>query len=164
MTEKKCPCDSGKDYKDCCKDIITGVRKAETAEDLMRSRYAAYALAEVDHIINSTHQSQRESNDRDEIKKWAEKSEWLGLQIINCERGGREDQDGIVEFKAHYSDHTMRMEHHEIAEFRRVDGDWFFYDGKMVPQKPFTRTEPRIGRNDPCSCASGKKYKKCCGK
>ena len=29
--------------------------------------------------------------------------------------------------------------------------------------KPFSRTGPKIGRNDPCSCGSGKKYKKCCG-
>lgn len=30
-------------------------------------------------------------------------------------------------------------------------------------QKPFVRKEKKIGRNDPCPCGSGKKYKKCCG-
>lgn len=29
--------------------------------------------------------------------------------------------------------------------------------------KPITREAPKIGRNDPCSCGSGKKFKKCCG-
>ena len=28
----------------------------------------------------------------------------------------------------------------------------------------FKREEPKVGRNDPCTCGSGKKYKKCCGK
>jgi preprotein translocase subunit SecA len=30
------------------------------------------------------------------------------------------------------------------------------------PTPPIVNTEPRIGRNDPCLCGSGKKYKKCC--
>lgn len=30
--------------------------------------------------------------------------------------------------------------------------------------KPVVRTNPKIGRNDPCSCGSKKKFKKCCGK
>ena len=56
------------------------------------------------------------------------------------------------------------MEHHEIAEFRREDGKWVFFDGELVPQAPYVRKEAKIGRNDPCPCGSGKKYKKCCGK
>ncbi|MBI3358101.1 MAG: SEC-C domain-containing protein, partial [Nitrospirae bacterium] len=33
------------------------------------------------------------------------------------------------------------------------------------PQTPVThKNEPKIGRNDPCNCGSGKKYKKCCGR
>lgn len=31
------------------------------------------------------------------------------------------------------------------------------------PKVPFVRTTEKIGRNDPCPCNSGKKYKKCCG-
>jgi len=32
------------------------------------------------------------------------------------------------------------------------------------PQSPAKRTEPKIGRNDPCPCGNGLKYKKCCGR
>lgn len=32
----------------------------------------------------------------------------------------------------------------------------------ILPTKPFIRTEKKVGRNDPCPCGSGKKYKKCC--
>lgn len=37
------------------------------------------------------------------------------------------------------------------------------YDDSDVPTMPLVRTDPKIGRNDPCPCGSGKKYKKCCG-
>jgi hypothetical protein len=36
-------------------------------------------------------------------------------------------------------------------------------DSEYVAPQPFVR-EPKVGRNDPCPCGSGKKYKKCCGK
>lgn len=32
-----------------------------------------------------------------------------------------------------------------------------------LQQQPYRRPEPKVGRNDPCPCGSGKKYKKCCG-
>ena len=31
------------------------------------------------------------------------------------------------------------------------------------PQTPVINTHPKIGRNDPCPCNSGRKFKKCCG-
>lgn len=34
----------------------------------------------------------------------------------------------------------------------------------LLPNKPIRRDEPRVGRNDPCPCGSGRKYKQCCGK
>ncbi|MEN8005421.1 MAG: preprotein translocase subunit SecA [Candidatus Krumholzibacteriota bacterium] len=35
--------------------------------------------------------------------------------------------------------------------------------GGPAPAQPVHREEPKVGRNDPCPCGSGKKYKKCCG-
>ena len=35
---------------------------------------------------------------------------------------------------------------------------------EMPPVEQYKRQEPKVGRNDPCPCGSGKKYKKCCGK
>jgi len=164
MEQDKCPCQSGASYKDCCGPIIAGERKAANPVELMRARYSAYAKAQVDFIIDSTHPEQRESNDRDAIKEWAEKSEWLGLEVKESRKGGPEDQDGFVEFIAKYSDRGMKMDHHEVAEFRRgKDGEWLFFDGKLVPVEPYKRTGPKVGRNDACPCGSGKKFKKCCG-
>ena len=164
MSEAKCPCLSGKSYAECCEPVIKGIAKAETAEALMRARYSAYAKTEIDFIIDSTHSCQRDSNDREEIRRWSESSEWTGLEILRTEQGGKDDETGIVEFIARYRDRGISMEHHEIAEFQREKGDWYFFDGKLVPQAPYVRTEAKVGRNDPCPCGSGKKYKKCCGK
>lgn len=157
-----CPCCSGKNYDECCKPVISGERKAASPEELMRARYSAYAKGEIDFIINSTHKEKRGENDRGEIENWSRKSEWMGLKIVRTEDDGPEN--GKVEFIATYADRGVKLEHHELAEFRKVNDDWFFYDGELVAQHPFVRTEPKIGRNDPCPCGSGKKYKKCCGK
>lgn len=163
MEQGICPCGTGRLYQDCCGPVISGERKASSAMELMRSRYTAYAMADVDYIVNSTHPDQRDSNDKEAIKQWAEKSEWLGFEVKGSEKGGEGDDTGSVEFVASYTDRGVKMQHHEMAEFRRLDGDWYFYDGKIVPLKPFVRPGPKVGRNDACPCGSGKKYKKCCG-
>lgn len=164
MSENLCPCCSGKNYDECCKPVIDGSRKAATPEELMRARYSAYAKCEVDFIIGSTEKSKRDENDRKEIENWSKNSEWLGLKIVNTDFEDNTEDSGKVEFIASYADRGVKLEHHELAEFKRVDGEWFFYDGQLVAQHPFVRVEPKIGRNDPCPCGSGKKYKKCCGR
>lgn len=40
----------------------------------------------------------------------------------------------------------------------------FTFKTLNVPNEPLRRETPRIGRNDPCPCGSGKKFKQCCGK
>lgn len=159
-----CPCGSGKDFADCCEQIIQGTRSAATPEELMRARYAAYATGAIDFILDSTHPDERANCDRKEVQIWSEQSTWKGLEIINTEKGGPNDDEGTVEFIARYNSRNVEMEHHEISIFKRLGGKWFFYDGKIIGPKPFVRTTPKVGPNDPCPCGSGKKYKKCCGK
>src|SRR5574344_1089096 len=139
---EKCPCGSGKTYAECCRPVIDRTVPATSAEALMRARYSAYVKCEVDFIVNSTHPEQRAANDPAEIRRWAEKSEWLGLEILKADKGGLADDSGTVEFIARYADHGVRMEHHELAEFRRENGEWFFYDGTMVSPQPYVREEP----------------------
>ena len=61
----KCPCTSGSDYASCCEPIITQQQQAKTAEQLMRSRYSAYALGKVDWIVDSQSPDGRQFVDRD---------------------------------------------------------------------------------------------------
>jgi len=157
-----CPCGSGITYSECCEPVISGNRQALTAEQLMRARYSGYVFAQMDFIFESTHPEHRQGYDHAGTKEWAETAEWQGLEIISTNRGGVDDSTGEVEFIARFNEKGNARVHHEAGQFKRKDGRWYFTDGKMVRPKPVAVT--KIGRNDPCSCGSGLKYKKCCGK
>jgi len=157
-----CPCQSGKDYAECCGPIIQGKRPAATAEALMRSRYSAFAKAETEYLETSLHPDFRSDFDATATKKWSEQSEWTGLEIVGTEGGTDQDETGIVEFIAAYRQSSGHCSHHERAEFQRLDGTWYYTDGDIVPASTVRNTTPKVGRNDPCPCGSGKKFKKCC--
>lgn len=158
-----CPCGSGKKYDECCGAIISGSAKAETAEALMRSRYSAYVMHEIDYIVKTCTSGEQEAIDVEETRRWSEESEWQGLKIIRTEKGKASDKEGIVEFSATYSRKGLRDVHLERAYFKKVDDAWLYESGELIPTT-VVREGAKIGRNDPCPCGSGKKYKHCCGR
>jgi len=162
--EELCPCKSGKTFGVCCGPIIAGAAKAETAEALMRARYSSYVTGEIHFLRDSSTKALRETFDEDSSRAWSQAAEWHGLEIVRTEAGGAKDKTGVVEFRALYSANDEFCNHHEVSTFVREGGDWKFEDGELVGEKPVVREEPKVGRNDPCPCGSGKKYKKCCGK
>jgi SEC-C motif-containing protein len=143
--------------------MIRGDRLASTAEELMRSRYTAHAKTEVDYVYETTHSSQRKKVNREQVAAWSKNSEWLGLEIDETEGGGPDDDAGSVTFTARYREKGKKVEHREVAEFKKEDGRWYFVDGRAPKAVQVIRQGPKIGRNDPCTCGSGKKFKKCCG-
>jgi SEC-C motif domain protein len=157
-----CPCGSDRDYQDCCGPYIAGTRLAPTAETLMRSRYSAYVKREIDYIVATCVRDDEHGIDIDATRRWSEKSTWLGLKILRAEKGGTQDVEGTIEFIATYILDGLRDEHHEISKFVKNDGSWLYEEGEVVPAT-IVRAEPKVGRNDPCPCGSGKKYKKCHG-
>jgi len=163
MAADKCPCGSDKSYKQCCEPIIKGKKAAPTAQALMRARYSAYVKTEVDFILKTTAPKQREGLDERATRAWSEHAKWHSLEIVSTEKGGADDETGTVEFAASYTEGDKFKRHHEKARFRKVRGKWLYEDGDMVKQQPLKREAPKVGRNDPCPCGSGKKYKKCCG-
>lgn len=158
-----CPCGSAKLYADCCRPLIAGERPAETAEQLMRSRYTAYVKKELAWLRDSLLPGQRAGYDEASSRAWAERTEWHGIEILRTEKGGPDDREGKVEFIASFTEGGVRQEHHELSTFQKAGGAWYFAAGKVLPQRPVVRTGSTAGRNDPCPCGSGKKFKKCCG-
>lgn len=155
-----CPCGSGLDLTACCGPYIAGEKPAPTAEALMRSRYAAYALGNAAYLKSTLAEAVRDDEElsEEEIKA----ATWQGLEIRATEAGGENDQTGEVEFVARYkADGEMRA-HHERSTFHREHGRWVYVDGVINPKKAPVRAA-KVGRNDPCPCGSGKKFKKCCG-
>jgi SEC-C motif-containing protein len=160
---KLCPCGSGTGYAECCEPYITGAKIPLTAEALMRSRYSAYEVHAIDYIVETCDQDAGDVIDIKRTRDWSEKSRWLGLKILSADKGGPADTEGTVEFEASYERDGLRDIHHEKAQFKKRDGRWFYENGDIVP-KTVTRTGPKVGRNDPCPCGSGKKYKHCHGR
>ncbi|MDX1321152.1 MAG: YchJ family protein [Oceanospirillum sp.] len=150
-----CPCQSGETFGACCKSYITGDALPETPEQLMRSRYSAYVLADLEYIEQTTQKDVRPQYDFEGLKAWAENSEWLGLKVHNTETEG---DSGRVQFTARYREKEGIINHSEDSKFVREDGRWFFVHGKDYTPP----AEKNAGRNDPCPCGSGKKFKKCC--
>ncbi|MDR1760290.1 MAG: YchJ family protein [Fibrobacter sp.] len=162
MSEKNCPCLSGKLYSECCEPIIKKQILAPTPEALMRSRYTAYAMQEISWLKDSLEKSQRKDFDEKSVEDWSKNSEWMGIEIKQT-KTEEEKNIGWVEFIARFKQGNVTRNHHELAEFHRINGEWFFYDGRAVKQETVKKETPDTGRNDPCPCGSGKKFKKCCG-
>ena len=159
----QCPCQSGKTFKHCCEPIIAGRTKAETAEQLMRARYTAYTQIAMDFIEKTHDPKTRSDVDMKTNREWAEATKWKGLEILKTEHGGVDDEVGTVEFKAMFETDQGLQVHHELSRFRKQDDVWYFSDGKEPGVRTVVRSEAKVGRNDPCPCGSGKKFKKCCG-
>jgi len=159
-----CPCGSNGSYAECCGPLIRGEQAARTAVQLMRSRYSAYVRKETDYILASLHPDHRADYDDKSTRAWADRAEWHTFEVLRTVGGGAEDREGQVEFVATYTENGVKTEHHELSLFRKKGDAWYFVSGRNMPSKPVVNAAPKLGRNDPCSCGSGKKFKKCCGK
>jgi SEC-C motif-containing protein len=159
-----CPCGSGSNFSVCCEPFITSAAYAPTAEQLMRSRYTAYAKGAIQYILETTLEEKRKECDEKAIRDWSLKSKWHNLEIIKTEKGTSEDNEGSVEFIAHFTENDVQKSLHEKGIFKKLQDKWFYVDGEIQKSKPFIRAEDKVSRNDPCPCGSGKKYKKCCFK
>ncbi len=154
-----CPCGSGLDLDQCCGPIVDGAL-AKTPEALMRSRYTAFVLGKIGHVARTHAPEISRDFNRAEAERTAAEVEWLGLDV---HRASEEGDHGTVEFTVRFRRNGQDLTQHEVSSFRRVDGHWLYVDGKVSANHPPLRAEQKPGRNDPCSCGSGKKYKKCCG-
>lgn len=130
----------------------------------MRSRYVAYVCRDADYLLSTWAPMTRPRS----LNLKSDRSEWLGLQILDAVAGGPQDVEGQVEFVARYRSHGQTGSLHERSRFVRVDGSWLYVDGDLRPSPPES-TQPAVraaapGRNDPCPCGSGQKFKRCCGR
>lgn len=153
--ELACPCGSKIDYSVCCEKLIAGIAVAQTAQQLMRSRFSAFAKNEIDYLIATWHPSKRHEINRQSLLKTAESCDWLSLSILDTAEGQQADEQGEVEFLAIFKEEKLEAMQ-ERSRFVKENGQWFYLGG--VQKKPVLP-----GRNDPCWCGSGKKSKKCHG-
>lgn len=124
--KQHCPCGLKNTYEACCKLIHEDFKRADSAEKVMRARYTAFVVQDIDFLIQTYHPSTRGFQDRASIAQWARENKWLGLEVIAATKD-------TVEFKASYLDPHLKLEiHHEKSDFKEFEGSWFFVEGYLV--------------------------------
>ncbi len=111
-----CPCQSQRAYADCCQPFHTQQTLPATAEELMRSRYSAYTLQNIDYIVQTTVPSQQGLLDTADMLAWSRETDWQGLDVLNhVPNIGKKHAQ--VEFIAHFQDAGEAQHHHELSAF-----------------------------------------------
>ena len=94
----------------------------------MRSRYTAYVLKDEPYLLCTWHPSTRpEQLALDE----GGPVKWLGLQVVRTEQGGERDDTGVVEFVARFKPAGAAQRLHEVSQFVREHGEWFYVAGNV---------------------------------
>lgn len=162
MTVTSCECGSGRPHPACCGPYLDGLDQPVTAEALMRSRYVAYARQAIDYLEATSGGEARRTFQRSEVTVWARSARFTGLKVMACEAGGADDNQGLVEFTATFEEQGRVQQLHERSRFAREEGVWRYVGPSGARQ--VRRERPKVGRNAPCPCGSGRKYKRCCGR
>ena len=132
-TDQPCPCQSNLDYARCCKPYHAG-EHAPTALALMQSRYSAYALAEVDYLLKTTHREnlQYQKNTRawrDEVLAYCRSTQFLGLVILNSAPG---ETTSTVTFQATLSQNGRLLTLSEKSVFVKTGPRWLYHSGETT--------------------------------
>lgn len=119
-----CYCGNHLPFEECCQIFINGINKPKTAEELMRSRYSAYAVGEADYLVATTHISTRNLYRKEDILAWSQSNHWMKLEVLNS-------TESTVTFKAFYKDNQRKEHvHFEKSHFVIENGNWFYVDGE----------------------------------
>lgn len=155
MTDSLCPCQSGRLFSECCEPLLQGHAEAHSPEQLMRSRFSAFATKNSDYLLHTLLPISRKPSDRQELEQSFQEIRWVGLRVVNA--GDINNHRGEVEFIAFFIDQSDKLgQIHERSTFIQKENRWFYADGSFLPPV-------KLPRNEPCVCGSGKKLKKCCG-
>ncbi|WP_430614346.1 YchJ family protein [Flavobacterium sp. JP2137] len=123
MEGNSCYCGAAAVFEDCCGPLLKGERLAQSAVQLMRSRYSAYVLVNADYMVKTTHPKKRYRYKKQAIIDWAQESEWLRLEVLDV-------QETQVIFKAYYRDADGVLQTHwERSLFEAVNGSWYYVEG-----------------------------------
>lgn len=124
--EQVCPCGSEQSYESCCYIGHTSIDLIITAQQLMRSRYSAYVMADIDYLMKSHHSSTCPINDKEEILNWTKSVEWIRLEVLTSSKGLKDDDNGTVEFKAYFKENGVDSVIHENSKFIRENNYWVY--------------------------------------
>lgn len=128
---KSCICGKRKPFAKCCGQYLSCQKNAKTPEQLMRSRFSAYALGGYgDYLISTWLLASEKGLTASELSQ--KTVDWQRLEVISSSQQG---DKGTVEFKAWFyktpaSDEMDVM--HEVSEFLRMQSRWFYVSGRVI--------------------------------
>jgi len=168
----KCPCGSGSSFNQCCCLLINNEKKSQSPEQLMRSRYSAYATKAADYIYKTYAESSKVQQSISDISAWAKETKWLRLVIHSASDYAVCNVDDKVEgsesilnnlptvcFSAYYQHQGEYFLMKETSRFVLEDSQWRYLDGEVSNNVELATPK----RNELCFCHSQKKFKHCCG-
>lgn len=161
----RCFCCSSKPFQACCEPFIKGDKTPVTAEQLMRSRFSAYATAQYAYILDTYTKEKQQGLSVDDLAQSAQGAKWFALQVHNAQSEESAEPNtsatlhsDTVEFTAFYFEDKKMYQLHETSNFRVENGAWRYHDGTLHDDCG----KVKYGRNLPCVCGSNKKFKQCC--
>lgn len=160
IPEIPCYCCSNKNFETCCAPYLNKSVYPDTPEALMRSRYSAFVLKDITYIEETMRGKALQKADLEQTRLWLDCVDWKGLRVIESKKLGSDT--GLVHFIAEYEQASILKMLEEKSEFKRINQRWFYVKGKQLNSSNTEQKKPQIGRNEPCSCGSGKKSKHCC--
>ncbi|MFT7052150.1 MAG: SEC-C motif-containing protein [Psychroserpens sp.] len=122
----KCYCGNKKTYTECCEVFHLNKGNTETAQQLMRSRYSAFVLANGDYLMQTHHCVTRPIKDKKATVKWAESVEWIKLEVLETINGLENDKEGTVTFNAYFYENGNIEVIHEKSAFVKENNQWFY--------------------------------------
>jgi SEC-C motif-containing protein len=125
-----CPCGSSLLYSQCCGLYIEENVLPPTPEALMRSRYSAHVVGNVDYIANTMRSPALDNFSINDTRTWLEQVKWDGLTVIQAKL--KTPQLGFVSFEAQYTHGGKKHIMKEKSEFHLIDDQWFYVTGKAL--------------------------------
>lgn len=124
----ECPCGTRSAYDACCGKFHSSGNEATapTAEALMRSRFSAFAVGDLPYLLATWH-----PNTRPAVLDPSPDHTWIDLEVIEVERGGMLDNDGVVDFVARYRLDGLEGELRERSTFSRHERRWVYVSGEV---------------------------------
>ena len=122
----QCPCNPTIKYSDCCQKAHQNIHSVTSAEALMRSRYSAFVLANIDYLQKSHNSSTRPSKrEKKEILAWTKSVNWIKLEVLNT-------TETTVDFNAYFMENGNIDVIHENSVFCKENDHWVYLGNKKA--------------------------------
>ena len=128
-----CNCQSGSLFEDCCAPFLKGKKAVSCPEEVLRSRYSAYALGDVRYIRETAEGPALANLDDFQVRDWMNRVVLLGLTILTVEEGTPEvGTDAKISFLVKFREDGKENTFFETSIFKQVSGRWVYWDCEVL--------------------------------